>query len=251
MGAFVTQERQSTTAAGRTVATDLDGILLDGMQFHIAAWHAAFADYAVTLDEHDLYLLEGIKTKDVVDRLSDIYQLDLSTEARASIVRTKKETYREIFRPLPLDGAGNLLETFRECGYSIAIVTGTVADAATATLDALGMSGGVQHIISSDLNIPGKPDPAPFREAATRLGVPPSFCLAIDNAPAGVSSAVTAGLPCAGVATYLTRDDLRKADATFDNVQCLARWLRSEYETSNGSGPWTASLPPRDWSPCD
>jgi HAD superfamily hydrolase (TIGR01509 family) len=231
--------RSEDFEATRGVALDLDGILLDGMQFHIAAWHQAFAHYDVKLDERELYLLEGIKTRDVVDRLAVKYHLDLSPDSRSTITKLKKDSYQAKFKPVPLEGAATLLDTCRECKYRIAIVTGTHAIAATQTLELLGRLEWVDHIISADLNIPGKPDPAPFREAAERLGLPPSHCLAVDNAPAGLESAVNAGLPCVGVATYLPASDLSKADQTFGSVTALATWIKAEYEISHGTGPWS------------
>jgi beta-phosphoglucomutase-like phosphatase (HAD superfamily) len=39
-----------------------------------------------------------------------------------------------------------------------------------------------------------KPDPAPYRIALQRLGVAPADAVAIDDSPAGVRSALTAGL---------------------------------------------------------
>ena len=40
----------------------------------------------------------------------------------------------------------------------------------------------------------GKPDPAPYLAGADRLGIAPERCLVIEDAPAGVSSAVAAGM---------------------------------------------------------
>lgn len=40
----------------------------------------------------------------------------------------------------------------------------------------------------------GKPAPDCFREAAGKLGLQPSECLAIEDAPAGVEAAVAAGM---------------------------------------------------------
>ncbi len=53
----------------RAVALDLDGVILDGMQFHIDAWKQAFQHFGIQVDPMDLYLMEGMKTRDVVDSL--------------------------------------------------------------------------------------------------------------------------------------------------------------------------------------
>lgn len=222
----------------RGVAVDLDGVLLDGMQFHIRAWNSSFAGYDVQLTARDFYLLEGIKSRDIVDRICEMYQLDLAPAERDVIAKLKKETYEAIFEPIALDGGAELLDACRDSDYWIAIVTGTYATSVTQALDLFGKREFVDHVISADLSIPGKPDPAPFREAVARLGVATRNCLAIDNAPAGVRSAKDAGLPCAGVATYLTETDLLVADVLFENVSALADWIRVERGGSGGQGQW-------------
>jgi beta-phosphoglucomutase len=222
----------------RAAALDLDGVILDGMPYHIAAWHEAFAPFNITLSDRQLYLLEGIKTRDVVDIVCDQVNLQLTSDERDEVATTKKRVYRAIFRPTPLAGADEFLRTMNRHGYRIAIVTGTTSHAAEATLAEMSMRNCVELIISSELNIPGKPDPAPFLEAIQQLGVQKEHCLAVDNAPAGVSSAVGAGLPCVAVATYLPKSDLTEARHVVDNMKELTAWVNSEYRLSAGKGSW-------------
>ena len=225
----------------RAAALDLDGVILDGMTYHIAAWHEAFAPYDVTLNDRQLYLLEGIKTRDVVDIVCNQADLQLTADQRQDVAKAKKRVYSAIFRPTPLAGAAEFLRTLRMHGYRIAIVTGTTSHAAEATLAEMSMRSCVEAIISSELSIPGKPDPAPFLEAVRQLGVPKTHCLAVDNAPAGVSSAVGAGLPCVAVATYLPKSDLTRADHVVANMKELTSWVDLEYESSAGRGAWKIS----------
>jgi len=56
-------------------------------------------------------------------------------------------------------------------------------------------------LITADDVVTGKPDPAPFRLAAQRIGHPPERCLAIEDAPAGLASARAAGCRVLGVLT--------------------------------------------------
>jgi len=225
----------------RAAALDLDGVILDGMTYHITAWHEAFAPYDVTLNDRQLYLLEGIKTRDVVDIVCAQADLPLTADQREDVAKAKKRVYTSIFRPTPLAGAAEFLRTLQVHGYRTAIVTGTTRYAAEATLSEMSMRSCVELIISSELNIPGKPDPAPFLEAVRQLGVPKTHCLAVDNAPAGVSSAVGAGLPCVAVATYLPKTDLTQADHVVANMKELTSWVDLEYESSTGWGAWKIS----------
>jgi HAD superfamily hydrolase (TIGR01509 family) len=228
---------QGLEEPARAVALDLDGILLDGMRYHIEAWHTAFEGIGVTLTDRTLYLLEGIKTRDVVDIVCDENNIRLSALERDRIAHKKKSAYKDLFEVTPLDGAAELLDTVARSGYSIAIVTGTLASSAEETLAKLGFDDRVKYIVSAEADLPGKPDPAPFLRAVELLGVSSSHCLAVDNAPAGVRSATRGGLPCAGVATYLPKSDLLEADVVFDSVRALAQWIDVERRRC-GQGPW-------------
>jgi len=222
----------------RAAAIDLDGILLDGMPYHIAAWKKVFEPYRIKLDTHLLYYWEGIKGREVVDRICTIFDLEITSAERDRIAVEKTRIYRSIFKPTPINGALEFLQALARRNCRMAIVTGTLRSSAVETLAKLGMPGSVDFIVSADLDIPGKPDPAPFQAAAARLNVSKDCCLAVDNAPAGIESAQQAGLPCVAVATYLPRKDLKAADLVLGSVKELAEWVDKESELSDGEGKW-------------
>ncbi|MER3437692.1 MAG: HAD family phosphatase, partial [Chloroflexota bacterium] len=56
-------------------------------------------------------------------------------------------------------------------------------------------------IVAADDVVHGKPHPEPFLTAASRLGVPPGRCLAIEDSPAGLQAARAAGMTCVGLTT--------------------------------------------------
>ncbi|WP_376715190.1 HAD family hydrolase [Janibacter limosus] len=53
-------------------------------------------------------------------------------------------------------------------------------------------------VVSGDLVTHGKPHPEPYLTAAEQLGVDPVACVAIEDSPTGVRSAVAAGVPTPG-----------------------------------------------------
>lgn len=65
----------------------------------------------------------------------------------------------------------------------------------------------------------GKPAPDIYLLAAERLGVAPEECLAIEDAPAGISAAKAAGMRCWAVRTEYTRGlTLPDPDREFDSL---------------------------------
>lgn len=231
----------STAAAPRrAVALDLDGVLIDGMQFHIAAWTEAFGTVGVRVDREVLYRLEGISTSQVVARIAGEQHLDLDDHARAAITSAKRARYRELFRVVELPGARQLVSTIVDLGYRLALVTGTTRESGERALAELGVAERFTCIVSGDDVARGKPAPDPYLRAREQLAVPPSHCLVVENAPPGVAAAKSAGLPCLGVATYLPLDALAAADVVVEDVGAVTAWLLDEGRRSDRSGPFTA-----------
>ena len=69
----------------------------------------------------------------------------------------------------------------------------------------------------------GKPAPDVYLAAARRLGLSPARCLAVEDSPAGVISAKTAGLTCLAVPDPLLATDprYRRADLVLPSLTLL------------------------------
>ncbi len=90
---------------------------------------------------------------------------------------------------------------------------------ATARLAAAGYDQPDVFVTVDDV-VHGKPDPEPFLLAATRLGVDPSRCLVVEDAPAGIAAARAAG--CAVIAlTGTTADEELHADLVVDGLDAV------------------------------
>jgi HAD superfamily hydrolase (TIGR01509 family) len=230
---------ESARDRGRAVALDLDGVLIDGMQFHIAAWLDAFSGIGVEVEPEIFYRLEGISTRDVVDLLCKERGLDLDEGTRAVVTAAKRDRYRELFRVVELPGAHDLVETAANLGYGLALVTGTTRESGERALTAMEVRDRFAVVVSGDDVEHGKPAPDPYLHAWRSLQVSAGHCLVIENAPPGVAAAKAAGLPCLGVATYVPPGSLDRADLVVPDVAAARRWLVDEAETSHCSGSFT------------
>ncbi len=95
-------------------------------------------------------------------------------------------------------GARELLTSLGEAGVPSALVTmswRSLADAVVAALPPKTFA----HVITGDEVAHGKPHPEPYAVAARLLGTVPSACVAIEDSPTGVRSAVAAGVPTIAV----------------------------------------------------
>ncbi|MGX6603773.1 HAD family hydrolase [Micromonosporaceae bacterium Da 78-11] len=93
-----------------------------------------------------------------------------------------------VWRP----GALELLLAVRAAGLPTALVTSTGRKLVEVALDTLGRAN-FDVVVCGDEVTVAKPDPEPYRTAARLLGVPIDQCVAIEDSPAGVASAVASG----------------------------------------------------------
>jgi HAD superfamily hydrolase (TIGR01509 family) len=93
-----------------------------------------------------------------------------------------------VWRP----GALELLHAVRAAGLPTALVTSTGRKLVEVALDTLGRENFDVVVCGDEVTAP-KPDPEPYRTAAALLGVPIGACVAIEDSPTGLASAVASG----------------------------------------------------------
>jgi beta-phosphoglucomutase-like phosphatase (HAD superfamily) len=67
----------------------------------------------------------------------------------------------------------------------------------------------------------GKPDPEGYLTAAMRLDQPPKDCIVIEDAPAGIEAAHSAGMRVIAIAATYSADQLHAADLVVERFTDL------------------------------
>jgi HAD superfamily hydrolase (TIGR01509 family) len=233
------QETTMLESGRRGVALDMDGVVIDGMRFHVHAWQYAFREVAgVEMPALRIYLSEGAKEPHFIAQIVEEQGISLSTEQQEELLRVKLARYDEIFQLVPVPGIQETLEWLRGQGCPLALVTGATRAAAERALADLGVRHWFDVVSGSDELQNGKPSPEPYQKAAAALGVTPRACLVVENAPAGIQSAKAAGMPCVALETSLAASYLQEADRVIATHRELHSLLRAEYAVSGGRGPW-------------
>jgi len=93
-----------------------------------------------------------------------------------------------IWRP----GAAELLAGLRAAGVPMALVTATRRHLVDVALETIGRSS-FDAVVAGDEVDETKPHPLPYLTAAALLGVDVRRCVAIEDSPTGVASALAAG----------------------------------------------------------
>jgi len=112
----------------------------------------------------------------------------------------------------------SLLETARDHQCAVALATTSRRAQATQVLDALGLSDAFDFVTTADDVSKTKPHPEMYRLVAVHLEVHPDAMLAIEDSPAGVEAAITAGLHCVAVTTEFTHDAVHASGLLEDHL---------------------------------
>lgn len=96
-------------------------------------------------------------------------------------------------------GAAELVAQVRAAGVPAALVTSTARPLVDVALQSTLGSHTFDAIVTGDEVSAPKPDPESYRTAAARLGVPITRCVAIEDSPTGLASALAAGAAVIGV----------------------------------------------------
>lgn len=189
------------------VLFDMDGTLLDSLPAVIRSWTRWAGEFDVPLETLRATPTHGRPAGDIV---ADFVAADRVDEAYARIVELEVSD-TEGCVPLP----GALVALAAAAGRG-AIVTSCSRPLARARLVAAGIPVPAVVVTADDVTR-GKPDPEPFARAAALLGVDPSRCLVVEDAPAGLAAAAAAGAASLALTTTHARSAL-VADLVVDTL---------------------------------
>ena len=179
------------------VLWDMDGTLVDTEPYWFDAEFELVAEFDGTWTEADAHSLVGF------DLLASAHELRIRGGVRLEPVelveRLLDGVISRVAEQLPWrPGAPELLAECVAAGVPCVLVTMSwrrLADALIASAPA----GSFVASITGDEVRKGKPDPEPYLAAAAVLGVDPADCVAIEDSPTGVASALAAGCATLGV----------------------------------------------------
>lgn len=177
---------ETRCSAAAALLFDLDGTLADTMPLHYDAWRAILDERGVVLERERYLALAGVPTRTILATLSEEQGVPLDYDAL--LVRKEALYLEQVHRAVPLDPAISLARAFHG-RKPMAIVSGGVRRAVRRTLDLIRATAWFDTVVTAEDTERGKPHPAPFLLAATRLGVDPRGCLVFEDGDPGLEAA--------------------------------------------------------------
>jgi HAD superfamily hydrolase (TIGR01509 family) len=182
------------------VLFDMDGTLVDSEKVWSVGLEELATHYGGTLSADARRRMIGTSMSETMDILhADIGRPELDTSTSVTwLERRVAELFADGLSWRP--GARELLDEVYAAGVPIALVTATrrhLVDVALATIGTHYFSA----VVAGDEVDETKPHPAPYLTAAALVGADIVGCVAIEDSPNGVASALAAGcvvlaVPC-------------------------------------------------------
>jgi len=216
-----------TWPAVEAVILDMDGLLIDTEPVWRAAQATVFAGIGIALRESALLDSTGQPVEELIPVWRqrspgpDLASTELSDDEIADRIIDQVIGYVKA-RGQPMPGVTAAIARFERYGLRLAIASSSPLRLIDAVCDRLGLAR-IAVRCSAREEVRGKPAPDVYLTAARRLGVAAAGCLALEDSPAGIASARSAGMRCVAVPDPLLAADprYREADLVLESLTGL------------------------------
>lgn len=197
----------------RGILFDMDGVLVNNLEVHRAAFAEFFRRYGVERSFDELSRVFGKSNDDIMGEL-----MPADVVARVGIRELgyeKEAIYRELYAPIITPQPG-LLEFLAECereGLRCAVGSSGYRANVDFVLDKCHIEHYFEAAVAGDEVTRCKPDPEIYLTAASKLGLKAEECIVFEDAEAGIEAAKRAGMRVVALATTFSREFLETTDA--------------------------------------
>lgn len=218
----------------KAVIFDFDGVIVDSEPIHYGAFMQVLGrlgfelDYPTYLvdyvgfDDRDFFR-EALRVLREAGRPTDHVDMDQLLRDKAQAVQTLVQ--RGV---APTPGVMALIESCA-AEFPLAVASGALRDEIERITTVLGVRSRFQVIVAADDVERSKPDPQTYERAVRQLAdkhpaldLQPGDCLAIEDTPAGIASAKSAGLMTLAVNTTVAPAMLGEADRIINDFQQMS-----------------------------
>ena len=173
---------------------DMDGVMFDTENLAVEAWRFAWSQFGIDMPADLVKDTIGLNLEDTFRVFIEHVHTPVDLEA----VRKLRMQYGVDYikaNGMPIKpGLSELLDYLKANGFKIGVATSTVREKVTDYFEKAGITGCFHAVISGDMVARGKPEPDIYRMACDALHLAPSDCIALEDSPAGITAAHSAGI---------------------------------------------------------
>jgi beta-phosphoglucomutase family hydrolase len=172
---------------------DLNGTMIDDMQYHITAWHRILNHFGANLSLQKVKEECYGRNNELLER---IFPGRFNLEEQTAMILDKEIQYQKEFLPhlKLIKGLEKFLKDAHDMNIPMAVGSAAIMFNIDFVLDNLSIRKYFDVVVSADDVTKSKPDPETFLKCAALLGIEPKDCIVFEDAPKGVESAQRAGM---------------------------------------------------------
>lgn len=215
----------------KAVIFDFDGVIVDTEPLHYRAFQRILEPMGL-----------GFSWQEYVDTYMGFDDRDAFIEAFASrgrqlghgelsgLIERKAGLFQEVIRDgvTPYPGVVELITALHDAAIPLAICSGALYSDITPVLEMLALSDCFDVMVTADEVARSKPDPECYRLAFSKLrdllphaGLSTGLTIAVEDTPAGITSATGAGMRVIAVTNSYPREHLADATSIVESLDSL------------------------------
>ncbi|HEX4022103.1 MAG TPA: HAD family phosphatase [Acidobacteriaceae bacterium] len=205
----------------RAVIFDCDGVLVDSERLGLRSLQQALHEVGV---ERSLESLSRFSGRSHHETLAELEAESGATLLAGGVVKRMDEYYVHLATTEGLHachGIPQLLSWLSANQIPFTLASSGPRRKVLFSLQSADLAWAFPHFISADDTARAKPAPDLYLAAAALIGVDPTECLAIEDAPNGVLSARAAGMQVVAVTTSFPANALTEANLVVDSISYL------------------------------
>jgi len=185
---------------------DLNGTMIDDMQYHVIAWRNILNELGASLTEEKTKEQCYGKNEELIER---VFPGRFSIDEKNSISLKKEKAYQQAFAPQLklIDGLDNFLKTVKAHRIKLGIGSAAIRYNIDFVLEGLQLRDYFPVIISAEDVQTGKPHPETYLKCAAQLGIDAVNCIVFEDSPKGVEAAARAGMQAVVITTMHAKED--------------------------------------------
>lgn len=189
---------------------DMDGLLLDSERVVQESWNAAGEVLGYGKVGEHIYNTLGMNAAGRKEYFNNVFGTGFPYEEFQKLSRKAFFNVADQ-EGIPLKpGAKELIFYAKQMGYKVGLVTSSRKEYAVDVLKKAGIFSYFDGCIFGDMVSKSKPDPEIYEKGCKMLGEEPEWCIAFEDAPAGVIAASAAGIDVIMVPDLVQPDDAIK-----------------------------------------
>jgi len=174
------------------VVFDCDGTIADTETLSKIAWRERLAEFGYQATQHDFITITGHPFPHNWDYFTDKVDLGDPAEFRHGL-RTRFQELSDAHLEVYPDTIATM-RAVADAGIPIAVASSSSREHVLRVLEQGEVGDLVAAVVAYGDTTHPKPHPDPYAEAVRRLSLNPHACVAVEDTPVGVASAVAAGL---------------------------------------------------------